>query len=171
MLIVKAYDCLVLYEIFVLHILAKDYSLELCLSVLSKSHLWRIILMERLLKRYGVQFAPGYFKFHSQTNFFRELGAWAALSWSLWVTKTWRLWNGEGGWWVQGGSPCGSSGLAGTRSGCHGLWEELRRGCGFGVCRWHLRWWWPVPSPHNGEEWKGEWELSRGPRVLLFPLL
>lgn len=35
-LIVKAYDSLVLYEIFVLQILANDYNLELCFSFLAR---------------------------------------------------------------------------------------------------------------------------------------
>ena len=45
----------------------------------------------------------------------------------------WRgyLWDGV----MCVGESMWQHGMAGARSGCHGFWEELRRGCGFGVCR------------------------------------
>lgn len=123
-----------LYFIF----LPKIITLNFAFQFFPKAYLWKLIPMGRLLKGYGVQFAPWYFKFQRPNQIFWELGAWAALSGLLWVTKSWRCCNGEGaremGWCVWE-SPCGSKGIAGTRSGCHGFWEGLRRGCAFGLCR------------------------------------
>lgn len=57
-----------------------------------------------------------------------------------------------------GAHTSGSNRMAGSRSGCYRLWEELKW-CGFGVCRWHVEWWWLAPSPNNGETRKRKWEL------------